>query len=187
MSDERPKVAAIHFEEHSMSTGAKGNTEWKVWDCANSKSCPWRRRSSNTRPDVLLKCGKCRLVRYCSKECQKRHRQHHKPICAYIDLKQSAEQLLTEQKASEEGLIEIEKRWQMEKNRLDEAVRKRVGETSGCEADGELTMAEKEGRRGLGILESSIATLRLKFDEMVRIKTTCQAGLARCTIMTEGG
>ncbi|KAJ6604447.1 hypothetical protein DFH09DRAFT_1122728 [Mycena vulgaris] len=50
-----------------------------------SRSCAQCHRDPNDPPELKLKrCSRCRLIRYCSVECQKADYQRHKTICKRV-------------------------------------------------------------------------------------------------------
>ncbi|KAJ7847011.1 hypothetical protein B0H14DRAFT_2770772 [Mycena olivaceomarginata] len=78
--------STIHPDEflyHCLSSSVGPET---IRNRRKGRACCWVCLKSDTdlgRP--LRRCGKCRLLSYCSKECQKKHWPEHKPMCCKDD------------------------------------------------------------------------------------------------------
>ena len=48
----------------------------------NDTKCAKCSKSALDLGRILLKCGRCKKVYYCNKECQKAHWKIHKPVCS---------------------------------------------------------------------------------------------------------
>ena len=68
-------------EEEDGSGSEEGDEGRRFWECENWSKCPWSAEPFDTRPHTLLKCGRCHMVRYCSKGCQRANWPDHRAIC----------------------------------------------------------------------------------------------------------
>lgn len=161
-SEQQEDLSADPLNTPGKSLAENAHAEWKVWNCANYENCPWLLRSSSSRPSVLLKCGKCRMTRYCSKDCQKEHWEQHKFECVGSGIVKAVEQASKDlQKKFDEGrarLIDLEERWQTEKRYLEEAVQRRGVGLSQDEANLGSTFLEKGCKLRMRSLKERMAT-----------------------------
>ena len=72
-------VSTEAFEVDPATTSPFEVREEAVTVCANS-DCPTRFRDMLEKPTLTL-CSACRIVKYCSRECQKVDRKRHKKMC----------------------------------------------------------------------------------------------------------
>lgn len=183
--------------ELGKSLDGKACGEWKYWNCANFKNCPWTQRSSSGRPTVLSKCGKCLWTRYCSRDCQKKHWQQHKAHCTNPGFMRIAEQstkvLRKEFDERRDLLIDLEKRLQTEKSYLQTAVERKDIEPTFSKADERSTIVEKElekvykkeCKEWMRSLEDQILKQKAGMKEAMETIAGCAAGVARIPIMEE--
>jgi len=51
------------------------------WICGRTPVCKWCGKTTQNLGKTLVRCGRCKQIRYCGKECQAKHWPQHKPVC----------------------------------------------------------------------------------------------------------
>ena len=64
----------VHFDDNHETRLGEGSSEGSVEDCDSVEAEPKKKSG--------LVCSKCRLVKYCSLDCQRRDWMEHRRVCS---------------------------------------------------------------------------------------------------------
>ena len=148
-------------QEESGSGSEEGDVERRFWECSNWSECPWREEPFDTRPYVLLKCGRCHIARYCSKECQRVDWAEHKGTCSFhiqlSGMERLCEQQVTIQQECVSELANIQNKAQNSWNQFQE--RWRAGGHS-KEAEAKMNKENKFALTVLKMMEKDMKEIK---------------------------